>query len=90
MHLLPIIANVVCLALVGWAWNNLTGHRWPHVVTPALPDPLAADAADVARHTREDIEATLEGWDELLDVDIDDLDAFTRAVAERAAARRRG
>jgi CBS domain-containing membrane protein len=39
------------------------------------------------RHTREDIEATLAGWDELLDVDVDDLDAFYRALNERSSAR---
>ncbi len=83
IHLVPIGANVAALALTGWAYNNLTGHRWPHVVVPAPP-------ADAPLHTREDIEATLAGWSELLDVDIDDLDAFYRAVGERVAERRRG
>lgn len=84
VYLLPILANVLTLSLVGWAYNNLTGHRWPHVVTPASP-PVKVEAA----HTREDIEATLAGWDELLDVDIDDLDAFYRALNERVAERKR-
>ncbi len=83
-HLVPIAANVIALAVTGWAYNNLTGHRWPHIVAPAAPAP------DQPSHTREDIAATLAGWDELLDVDIDDLDAFYRAVAERVAARRSG
>jgi CBS domain-containing membrane protein len=82
IHLAPIAANVMMLAVTGWAYNNLTGHRWPHIVLPAPPAP------DQPSHTREDIAATLAGWDELLDVDIDDLDAFYRAVAERVAARR--
>lgn len=85
-HLLPIAANVGALALAGWVYNNATGHRWPHVIVPAASDP--GDAAP--RHTREDIEATLAAWDEVLDVDVDDLDQFYRAVSERAAARRRG
>lgn len=84
VHLLPIAANVCALALVGWGYNNLTGHRWPHVVAPMLPDP----ADNAIRHTREDIEATLATWEEVLDVDVDDLDAFYHAVAERVAERR--
>ncbi len=83
VYLIPIMANVITLALVGWAFNNLTGHSWPHVIVPAsLP---SADSG--VRHTREDIEATLAGWDEVLDVDVDDLDAFYRALNERASAR---
>ncbi len=85
VHLVPIAANVLALALAGWAYNNLTGHRWPHVITPAAPDPGAGRMA----HTREDIEATLAEWDELLDVDVDDLDAFYRAVSDRVSARRK-
>lgn len=85
VYLLPIAANVFALTLAGWVYNNLTGHRWPHVVVPApSPDPVD----DQFLHTREDIEAVLAGWDEVLDVDVDDLDAFYRAVHERVAERR--
>lgn len=83
-YLMPIMANVITLSLIGWVFNNLTGHRWPHVVVPALP----ASFEGGVRHTREDIEATLADWDELLDVDVDDLDAFYRALSERASLRR--
>jgi CBS domain-containing membrane protein len=86
VHLLPIMANVVTLSLVGWAYNNLTGHRWPHVIVPAVP----TSTQENVPHTREDIEATLAGWDELLDVDVDDLDAFYRALNERVSERRKG
>ncbi len=86
VHLAPIAANVFALALAGWAYNNLTGHRWPHVVAPAAPAPAADEGTT---HTREDIEATLATWEELLDVDVDELDAFCRAVNDRVAARRR-
>lgn len=85
VYLLPIAANVFALTLAGWVYNNLTGHRWPHVVVPApSPDPVD----DHFLHTREDIEAVLAGWDEVLDVDVDDLDAFYRALHERVAERR--
>lgn len=84
LYLMPIMANVIILALVGWAFNNLTGHRWPHVIVPAV----SPSAPNGVQHTREDIEATLAGWNELLDVDVDDLDAFYRALNERIAERR--
>lgn len=84
VYLVPIAANVFTLALVGWAYNNLTGHSWPHVVVPGAHDRVSHHPM----HTREDIEETLAGWDELLDVDVDDLDQFYRAVRERAANRR--
>lgn len=83
VYLMPIMANVITLALVGWAYNNVTGHRWPHVIVPASPNSSPGNV----RHTREDIEATLAGWNELLDVDVDDLDAFYRAVNERISER---
>ncbi len=85
-HLVPIAANVVCLAVVGLVYNNLTGHRWPHVVVPAAPAP----PGEPALHTREDIETVLAHWDEVLDVDIDDLDQFCRALGEHVAQRRHG
>lgn len=86
VYLVSILANVLTLSLVGWAYNNLTGHNWPHVVEPVSPK--AADPADLP--IRDDIEATLADWDALLDVDVDDLAAFCRAVNERVAQRRAG
>lgn len=85
--LAAIAANVLALAAAGWVYNNATGHRWPHVIAPAAPQPAAPDRA---LHTREDIAATLAGWEEVLDVDVDDLDAFYRAVSERVAERQQG
>lgn len=85
-HLVLIAANVVCLAVVGLVYNNFTGHRWPHIVVPAAPDV----PGERTLHSREDIEAVLANWDEVLDVDIDDLDQFCRALDEHVAQRRHG
>ena len=84
VDLLPIAANVACLVLVGLVYNNLTGHRWPHVAAAAVPAP----APEHAMHSREDIETVLAGWDEVLDVDVDDLDQFCRALNEHVAQQR--
>lgn len=69
----PLAINVTALIVVGYLWNNLTGHRWPHRL-PVRPTP------DVRGYDRADLEAVLEEWDEVLDVSTDDLDALFRAV----------
>ncbi|MCP5386777.1 MAG: HPP family protein [Novosphingobium sp.] len=85
-YMLPISANVLSLVLVGWIYNNFTGHRWPHVQYPVprrtmhFPHP--------GTYRRSDIEEVLSDWDEVLDIDIDDLDAVFRAVERKAAKRR--
>lgn len=74
--LAPIAANVVLLCAVGWVYNNLTGHPWPHRPPRVPPVPRPA-------YTRDDILAVLEDWNEVLDVEVDDLDAFVRALLRR-------
>jgi len=80
-HLLPIAANVVTLIVIGLLYNNATGHRWPHVAPPPVPPVRSAS------HTRADVEQVLAGWDEVLDVSVDDLDAFATALRRHVAAR---
>lgn len=80
-HMIPFAANVGTLVLVGWLYNNLTGHAWPHVM-PKPPAPV-----NDTLYRREDLDAVLEEWDELLDVDADDLDALFQAVQRRARNR---
>lgn len=85
-YLIPIAANVLMLVLVGWLYNNLTGHRWPHVQYPVPRQSTPFPHPGIYR--RSDIEEVLANWDEMLDVDIDDLDAVFRAVERRAAKRK--
>ncbi|MYL96351.1 HPP family protein [Novosphingobium sp. FGD1] len=73
----PIAVNVLLLCATGWLYNNLTGHPWPHR-PPRVPHVALAPA-----YTREDIVAVLEDWNEVLDVDVDDLDAFVQALLRR-------
>lgn len=76
-HLIPITANVLALGAAGWVYNNLTGHPWPHHAK------RVTGATGPWVYRREDLEAVLADWDELLDVDVDDLDALFRAVERR-------
>lgn len=71
-----IFANVAALAAFGWFYNNLTGHPWPHLPVRVPPAPVPA-------YTRADIEAVLAEWNEVLDVDVDDLDAFCQALLRK-------
>jgi CBS domain-containing membrane protein len=80
-NLLPIAANVLILSTVGWFYNGLTGHPWPHRAVANAPVPSQS------LYSREDLDAVLDEWDEVLDVDRDDLDAVIKAV-ERQALRR--
>lgn len=77
-NMLPIVVNVFLLCGFGWLFNNLTGHPWPRRPPrlPATPKPA---------YSREDITAVLSEWNEVLDVDIDDLDAFVQALLRRGA-----
>lgn len=81
MHLLPIAANVLVLCAVGWLFNNLTGHPWPHR-PPRLPEQPRLP------YRRQDVEAVLAEWNEVLDIDIDDLDAVIQAVLRQGAHKR--
>lgn len=81
--LLPLSVNLLALAVAGWFYNTLTGHRWPHRKPAPPPEPAA-------RYETADLDAVLEDWDEVLDVSREDLDALLRAVERRVAAKRRG
>lgn len=81
---LPLAVNLAVMLAVAWAWNNLTGHRWPH--DPALA-PAPSREEWTARYEPADLDAVLEHWDEVLDVSRDDLDALFRAVEKRVETR---
>lgn len=81
--LAPLALNVVGIVAVGWLYNTMTGHPWPHRATaPPEPAPLRTVTYD-----RADLDAVLADWDEALDVEADDLDALFRAVERRVLRR---
>jgi len=82
--LMPLALNVAAMVAAGWVYNNATGHAWPHRPHPAPPLPAGtwAGTYDIA-----DLDATLAEWDEVLDVDRDDLDALFREVEQRVLKR---
>lgn len=82
--LLTLAINVLLLAVVAWLYNGLTGHPWPH--RPVAVPPAPVSPALVAL-TREDLDAVLDDWNEVLDVDRDDLHMLIQAVERQATKR---
>ena len=75
-----VALNVLAVAMVGWGWNRLTGHSWPHRLATA-PVPAVAQMIRA-----EHIDAVFDNWDEELDIDRADL----HAIGPRDAPRRGG
>ena len=82
--LLPLLLNILALIGMGWLYNNLTGHAWPHVPVQAPPMPRGTWAGT---YEKADLDAVIEEWDEVLDVDPQDLDTLFRAVERRVLQR---
>lgn len=77
--------NVALLVLVAWLYNHLTGHPWPH--RPESPPPQKPAPGEAPTITPADVDAVLDDWNEVLDVDRDDLHLLIQAVERRAAVR---
>lgn len=82
-HLLTICLNIASLAAAGWLYNNLTGHPWPH--RPVHIPTIAPGTRSAAVH--EALTVVLAEWNEVIDADIDDLDAIFQAVERRIRSR---
>lgn len=80
----PLVVNLIALVAAGWFYNNVTGHAWPHipVQAPPMPQGTWAGTYEIA-----DLDAVLEEWDEVLDVNRQDLDSLFRAVERRVLRR---
>lgn len=80
--LAPLLLNLVVLLAMGFTWNRLTGHSYPH--RPAL---IPAPANWVGHIDDQDVDDVLESWDEMLDISREDLLALMHAVEARVRAR---
>ncbi|MEO0032321.1 MAG: hypothetical protein RIS94_2079 [Pseudomonadota bacterium] len=82
--MLPLALNLGLLVLAGSLWNNATGHPWPHRPHPA---PVLPTGTWAGTYASADLDAVLAEWDEVLDVDREDLDALFREVEQRVLKR---
>jgi CBS domain-containing membrane protein len=66
----PVLGNSVLLVCMGLVFNTLTGHTYPHKHAVHKD---AAQAAQPGRFTRADLDAALQHYNEVMDVDPEDL-----------------
>ncbi len=91
--LLPVALNSVLMVGAALFLNNLTGRRYPHAQRSPLENQHATlDAAPTARlgFHREDLDAVLKEYGQVLDVARDDLENIILATEAHAYERRFG
>ncbi|PRD45616.1 hypothetical protein C5748_00095 [Phyllobacterium phragmitis] len=91
--LTPVGINSALLLMVAFAFNNLTGRRYPHLAPVAkanihhTADPLPSQRIGVVP---DDLQAVLAQYDEIVNVSPDELDALLHQAQIRAYNRRSG
>jgi CBS domain-containing membrane protein len=89
----PVGLNSVLIVLAALAFNNLTGRRYPHSQKSAMNNVHATgDPVPTARlgFAKEDLDAALAHYGQVLDVSRDDLEAILLETEVNAYARRFG
>ncbi len=89
----PVGLNSALIVLVALVFNNLTGRRYPHTQQSMLQNVHATrDPVPTARigFTKEDMDAALERYGQVLDVSRDDLEAILLETEAQAYGRRFG
>ena len=80
--LFPVLANALLLVLCGVLYNTLTGRSYPHAQRSSGPQP-----SETARFSRQDLDAALAHYNQVLDVSRDDLEELLH-YAELASYQR--
>jgi CBS domain-containing membrane protein len=91
--LLPVGLNSALIVLAALVFNNLTGRRYPHTQQSALKNVHATrDPVPTARlgFTKEDLDAALARYGQVLDVSRDDLESIILETEVQAYGRRFG
>jgi CBS domain-containing membrane protein len=91
--LMPVALNSALMVAAALLYNNLTGRRYPHVQRSPLENQHAtADAAPTARlgFQRDDLDAVLKEYGQVLDISRDDLENIILATEAHAYERRFG
>jgi CBS domain-containing membrane protein len=90
---IPVGLNSVLIVLAALAFNNLTGRRYPHLQKSAMKNVHATrDPVPTARlgFAKEDLDAALERYGQVLDVSRDDLENILFETEMHAYGRRFG
>jgi CBS domain-containing membrane protein len=89
----PVCLNSTLIVLVALVFNNLTGRRYPHGQQSMLQNVHATrDPVPTARigFTKEDLDAALARYGQVLDISRDDLEAILLETEAHAYGRRFG
>jgi CBS domain-containing membrane protein len=89
----PVCLNSALIVLVALIFNNLTGRRYPHSQQSMLQNVHATrDPVPTARlgFTKEDLDAALARYGQVLDISRDDLEAILLETEAQAYGRRFG
>jgi CBS domain-containing membrane protein len=91
--LMPVCLNSILIVLAALVYNNLTGRRYPHAQQSAMRNVHETrDPVPTARvgFSREDLDAALAKYGQVLDVSRDDLEAILFETEIQSYARRFG
>lgn len=91
--LAPVALNSALMVGAALVYNKLSGRRYPHAQRSPLHNPhLTTDPAPTARlgFQREDLDAVLRSYNQVLDVSRDDLEDIILATEAHAYGRRFG
>lgn len=87
----PVLGNSLLMVVAALVFNNLGGRPYPHRVKP-VPAHGTADPPPAARvgFERQDLDAVLDSYDEMLDINRDELEDILRRTELRSFRRRSG
>ncbi|WP_117191158.1 HPP family protein [Rhizobium terrae] len=88
----PVFGNSLALVALALVFNNVTGRTYPHRVKQAPIDHGTRDPAPIQRigFSSEDLDEVLKEYDQVLDIDRDDLETILRRTELRSYRRRAG
>lgn len=88
----PVLGNSLTLLVLALAFNNLTGRPYPHALKPAGSGHGTSDPSPMQRigFRPEDLDDVLKEYDQVLDIDRDDLETILRRTELRSYRRRAG
>lgn len=80
----PVMANTAVLLLLAVVFNNAAGRRYPHSHAPGPGDVLPTATSGIIK---DDLQAALAAYGDLLDVDEEDLEAILAHAQQHAQQR---
>jgi len=86
----PVLGNSLALLLLAIILNNLAGRRYPHAPATPAPSHGTKDPPPSGRigFRREDLDAVLRDYDQVLDIDRSDLETIIRLTELRSYRQR--